>query len=397
MKKIALSVMLVLGLATAANSTDKLSQVDDGGNGGKTLHIAVVGPYSKNDPVAEQIRMATELALEEAKDYISVHFGWHLDTVTIDDEDNIGSVGKVMRQLNNDPRLVGVISASDSDITMALVEQLSKEKIPVISPTATANKLTDRGFLNFNRLTPRESTQGVAVSDFMQKSLSVKKVYVISDKTSSGDDLANAVRNHLTQDKVDVVSFDGVPDKTFFAPTLIKIKNYKPDAIFFGGGAEVGGELLKAIRDADINTPFVGGAGLDTPVFTKLAGKAAVGSYFSTVVGPIEGYAYADDFIKNFKRTYKKEPTGWAILAYDSAKVMIKGIAKAAVTRDTDLGKVPGPNAIMDGIRSLSAQDLATGDVRFNKNGDRSGTTLFIMKVGSNLDATMIRKIGAEQ
>ncbi|GEM46612.1 branched-chain amino acid ABC transporter substrate-binding protein [Deinococcus cellulosilyticus] len=394
MKKIAIGALLLLG---AAQATDAPSQMDDGGSGGKTLHIAIVGPYSKNDPVAEQIRMATELALEEAKDYISVNFGWHLDTITVDDEDNLNSVSKVLKKLSADNRLVGVVTASNSDITAALVEQLSKDRIPVISSTATSNSLTERNFLNFNRLIPRESTQGAVVADFMKKSLSAKKVYILNDKTSTGEDLATAVRSNLTQDKVEVVSYDGIPDKTYFAPTLIKIRNYKPDVIFYGGNAELGAELVKALRDADISTPFVGGAGLDTPTYTRLAGKAAVGTYFSTVVGPIEGYAYADDFLKNFKKTYKKEATGWAILAYDSAKVMIKGIARAAVMRDTDLGKVPSNNAIMDGIRGLSAQDLATGDVRFNKKGDRSGTTLFIMKVGTNLEPTMIRKVGAEQ
>ncbi|GGJ55039.1 branched-chain amino acid ABC transporter substrate-binding protein [Deinococcus roseus] len=394
MKKLVISMLLALG---AAQSTDAPSQMDDGGNGGKTIHLAIVGPYSKNDPVAEQIRMATELALEEAREYISVNFGWQLDTITIDDQDDLGNVGKVVKQLNADSRLVGVISASNSEITAELVEQLSRDKIPVISSTATSNMLTERNFLNFNRLIPRESTQGAIVADFMQKSLVARKVYILNDKTSSGEDLASAVRSTLNQSKVEVVSYDGIPDQTYFAPALIKIKNYKPDVIFYGGKAELGAEFIKALRNADIDAPFVGGAGLDTPTFTRLAGKAAVGTYFSTVVGPTEGYAYADDFLKTFKKTYRKEATGWAILAYDSAKVMIKGIARAAVMKDTDLGKIPSRSAIMEGIRSLSAQDLATGDVRFNKKGDRSGTTLFIMKVGSNLEPSMIRKVGAEQ
>lgn len=235
------------------------------------------------------------------------------------------------------------------------------------------------------------------LATFVENSLGSKKAYIINDKTISGEDLADGVRGALVKSKVDVISFEGVPDKTYFAPTLIKIKNFKPDVIVYGGEADLGGELVRALRDADINTPFVGGAKLDSPIFTKLGGKAAVGSYFSTVVGPVEGYAYADDFLKKFKKTYKKDATGWAILAYDSAKVMVKGIAKAAMANGTDLGKLPSKADILEGIRTLSAQDLATGDIRFNKKGDRTSATFFIMKLGTNLEPTMIRKVGADQ
>lgn len=142
MKKLLLSMLLAFGTTQAA---DTVSHLDDGGSGGKTIQLAVVGPYSKNDPVAEQIRMATDLALDEAREYITVNFGLELEIVVIDDENNIANTGKILKQIENNQRIVGVISASSSEITEVLVEQLAKDKIAVISATASSNNLTDRG------------------------------------------------------------------------------------------------------------------------------------------------------------------------------------------------------------------------------------------------------------
>src|SRR5207302_1253181 len=115
-------------------------------------------------------------------------------------------------------------------------------------------KVTDRGYPNVNRVCGRDDVQGPVGAEFAAGTLKVKTAYVLHDKTTYGQGVAEAFKNDLEKKGVKIVGFEGTEERSNFDPyvaTAIAIKAL--EEVTKGGKAPTREALGSAIRKVKYN------------------------------------------------------------------------------------------------------------------------------------------------
>ena len=205
----------------------------------------------------------------------------------------------------------------------------------------------------FHRVVGYDDVQGAAMAKYLSDVVGAKKVFVIDNSDAYGEPLAEKVSKDLGDlvvgsDKTQVAQTD-------FSPTISKVESAKPDAIMYGGYIAEAAPLLKQLRDAGIDTPFIGGDGLYGADFGKAAGAAGEGAIVTCPCVPIEDGTFAADF----EAETGEAPGAYAAEGFDAMSIFLDAFADGARTRDE-------VEAFVDGY---DEQGL-TKQLAFDDNGD---------------------------
>ena len=117
---------------------------------------------------------------------------------------------------------------------------------------------------------------------------------------------------------------------------------------------------------------------MDSSDLTKIAGKAVVGMYYTSVAGPVTVYPQAKQFAQDYKKKFGKNPEPFSAQAYDSTAILLKAIEAAAKG-----GKMPTRDAVTAAIRDVKYKGI-TGSVEFDAKGDPKKALYFVLQVASD-------------
>jgi len=124
--------------------------------------------------------------------------------------------------------VVGVIGAYCSSSTIPSSEVLDEENIIMITPASTNEKVTDRGLPYMFRMCGRDDDQAPAAAKFLKECLKAKTIFIVDDKTTYSQGLADGVAKAAKALGIKVLGHDHVNqgDKDFSAIlTMAKQKN----------------------------------------------------------------------------------------------------------------------------------------------------------------------------
>jgi branched-chain amino acid transport system substrate-binding protein len=127
-----------------------------------------------------------------------------------------------------------------------------------------------------------------------------------------------------------------------------------------------------------VKSKFLGPDGLDSSDLTKIAGKAVVGMFYTTVAGPVTVYPQAKQFADLYKKNYGKNPEPFAAQAYDATAILLEAIEAAAKG-----GTLPSREAVSAAVRTVRHTGV-TGTIEFNSKGDPKKATYFVIQVMSD-------------
>ncbi|MCY4726205.1 branched-chain amino acid ABC transporter substrate-binding protein [Nocardioides sp. STR2] len=348
----AVAFTAVAGLALSACGTTDTGGGSDGGGGDDcTFKIGAMGALSgANASIVIPSVDGAELALDQ----------WDNDEcdVTLERFDTEGDPAKatpVATQIAGDESFIGVIGGAFSGETRATKSIYQDGGVPMISQSATATDLTQEDPVEvFHRLVPYDDYQGAAIAKYLTDEVGASKVFVVDNSEAYGEPLADRVEETLgdamvQRDKTQV-------GQTDFAPTISKMESAKPDAIFYGGYIAEAAPLLKQIRDAGIDVPFVGGDGLYGADFGKAVGDAGEGAVVMCPCAPIE----ADStFAADFEEAYGGAPGAYAAEGYDAMSVFLAALDDGARTRED----------VLAFVNDYQGEGLSK-DIAFDDNGD---------------------------
>ena len=374
MKKTALSLSilaaLTLGSAHAAT----------------VVKIASISPLSgSNSNLGLQIKNGAQLAVNEMKAEFA-KAGMTLSLVAYDDQADPATGTAAARRAAADKAVLGVVGTLNSGVVIPASAAVAPSKLTFVSPANTNEKVTDRGLKNMNRICARDDAQGPAGGDFVADNLKAKKVYVLNDKTPYGQGLAEQAEKAMKAKGVSVVQSEGVAaEERDFTAIITKIQALKPDAIYFGGLYGQVGPFAKQLRDKGITTPIIGGDGFDSDDLVKLAGSGATNIYFTTVAPPVDAVPAAKNAAAAYQKTFNQEIQGFGVMSYDSAKVLLQGILNAY---KLNKNKVPTRAQVETAVRSGTFKNLTTGEVKFDKNGDRMAAKMYVIAVKDSARST---------
>ncbi|WP_291425795.1 branched-chain amino acid ABC transporter substrate-binding protein [Deinococcus sp.] len=367
---LAVLTSLTLGSAQAATS----------------VKIATITPLSgQNSNLGIQIKNSVQLAVNEMKPEFA-KLGMNLSLVGYDDQGDPATGTAQARRVAADKTVLGVIGALQSGVSIPASAALAPSHVVMISPSNTAGKVTDRGLKNMNRVCARDDAQGPAGGDFVVKNLKAKKVYVLNDKTPYGQGLADEAEKTMKAAGATIVQSEGIDSaERDFTALITKIQTLKPDALYFGGIYGQAGPLAKQLRDKGVTIPLVGGDGFDSDDMIKLADTGANNIFFTTVAPPLDAAPTAKALAASYQKTFGSEIQGFGIMSYDAAKVVLQGMLNAARANGN---KAPTRAQVETSVRSGTFKNLVTGEVAFDRNGDRKSAKMYVIAVKNGVRST---------
>ncbi|GAA6758140.1 branched-chain amino acid ABC transporter substrate-binding protein [Thermus oshimai] len=363
--------------------------------GQNVIKIASQSPLSgPQAALGEQIKLGAELAVEEAKARFR-QLGFDLQFVPYDDQANPDVGVANANRIINDPDILGVVGHLNSGVAIPSSEVYARVNLVMVSPANTNPRVTDRKLPNVNRICGRDDVQGPAGAEYAFNNLGVRTAFVIHDKTAYGQGLAEEFKKRFEALGGRVVAFVGTEETSNFVPIINQIRGARPipQLIYFGGIYSQIGPFVKQLRERGVTTRLMGGDGLDSSEFERLAGsQAAKGTYYTTVAGPVSAFPKAKAFAQRFKQKYGKEAEGFGIYAYDAANVILTALEKAI--KDNG-GRKPTREQVAKAVREVKLEGL-TGTIEFDEKGDIKKAKYFIMQVagtGNWADNKLIRVV----
>jgi branched-chain amino acid transport system substrate-binding protein len=336
----------------------------------KTLKVGTMspltGPYAADgNDIANGVRAA--VAVMEAEGGIP---GFDKIEVVAQDTacDPRQAVAAANKLINEE--VVGVIGAYCSSSTIPASEALAEEDIPMITPASTNEKVTERGLPYMFRMCGRDDDQSKIAGAFIKDYLKAKTVYIVDDKTTYSQGLAENVAKVLQAEGIEVVAHDHVNqgDKDFSA-VLTKIKAADPDVFYMSLQNSATGSLMAIqAKRFGLKCKTVSQDAVYHPQFIEIAKDAAEGTYMT--------FGYTDKAKPAYKKYLDKyssmfgEPGAYSGYAYDGAMVLLTAIKNA---NSTDPAKIKAEIMKMD-------VDGATKHIKFMENGD-SGSDYIIYTV----------------
>ncbi len=369
-KRILLSLILIVASGPFMISTRAWAQKG-------VIKVASQSPLSgEQAALGEHIKLGAQLAVEEAVKTFRA-MGFDLVFVPYDDQAKPEVGVANARNIVADPAMLLVVGHFNSGVALPASEVYKDSMLAMISPANTATQITDRGYGNVNRVCGRDDIQGPVGARFVAQDLKLKSVYIIQDKTLYGQGVADTFRDEAKRLGLKILGYDGTEERANFSPLIIPMKAKNPDLVYFGGIYNQGGLLLKQMREKGVKAVFMGPDGLDSSEMVKIAGQQVVGSYYTTVAGPIDAYPASAAFAKKFKQRFGKEVESFGMYGYDAAAVGLKAIELAIKEAG---GNKPTRAQVSAAIRKLKNFNGVTGSIAFDWKGDPVKAKYFILK-----------------
>src|SRR3989449_1516182 len=301
--RIRLVLALLAVLAVALVPASKL----EGQAGKGTIKIATQSPLSGGQAaLGEGIKLGAQLALDKLKGTLTKQ-GFKVELVPFDDQAKPDVGVANAKNIIADKDILVVIGHLNSGVAIPSSEVYKEVDLAMISPANTNERITDRGYPNINRVCGRDDVQGPVGAEFAAQTLKVKSVYVVHDKTTYGQGVAEAFKAEAERKGVKVVAFEGTEEKSNFDPIITPIKAKNPDLVYFGGIYDQGGPFFKQAREKGVKAKFLGPDGLDSSDLVKIGGKTLVGLYYTTAAAPSTS-PQAKKFGDGFKKKFGKNP-----------------------------------------------------------------------------------------
>lgn len=266
-------------------------------------------------------------------------------------------------------KVVGVIGAYCSSATIPASETLAEADIPMLTPASTSEKVTERGLPYMFRVCGRDDDQSIAAMKFIKDVLQAKTVFIVDDKTTYSQGLADNVEKLANKEGLKVIAHDHVNqgDKDFSA-VLTKIKDAKPDVLYMSLQNSASGALmLIQAKRAGVTAAIIGQDAVYHPQLMEIAKDAAEGMYLT--------FGYIDEETPSYKKflaAYEKfgKPGAYSAYSYDAAYSLLSAI-KAAKSTDPAKIKAELIKGEMQG---------ASKKIKFQANGE-SGSNYIIRVV----------------
>lgn len=335
---------LLAGCGTQTTGTNGGGQA--GGEGGQKGPIKIGANLELAGDVSsygQSIAEGIDLAVEEINKAGGIN-GQTIDLVKFDNKSDAAESTNGAIKLMTQDKVVAIIGAATSGNTKAMTQLANDNKIPVITPTGTAEDVTFKdGKLNeyMFRTCFIDPFQGDVAGRFALNDLKVKKAAVYVDNASDySKGLGESFKAAFTKGGGEIVSEESfVAKDTDFRSTLTRIGGTKPDFLYVPAYYQEVGLIVKQARELGITVPIMGGDGLDSPTMLDLAGADALNQVYLT-----NHYSSKDPdpeiqkFVEAFKAKYNgKEPDAFAALGYDSVKFLADAIKRAGSTDSTKI------------------------------------------------------------
>ncbi|KQX81973.1 MULTISPECIES: branched-chain amino acid ABC transporter substrate-binding protein [unclassified Streptomyces] len=373
---------------TACGSRDSDDKGSD--SGGTTVTIGIDAPLTGDlSALGLGIKNSVDLAAKTANKQKYVD-GVTFKIEALDDQAQPSSGQQNATKLVADKSVLGVVGPLNSSVAESMQKVFDDAKLVEVSPANTNPALTQgtdwatskkRVYKSYFRTATTDAIQGPFAAQYLINDAKKKKVFVIDDKKTYGAGLAGTFTEEFKKLGGTVAGTEHInPDSKDFSAIATKVKNSGADVVYYGGEYPQAGPLSKQIKAAGAKIPVVGGDGIYSADFIKLAGATATGDLATSVGAPVEQLPSAKEFVANYKTEgYKEAYEAYGGYSYDSAWAIIEAVKKVVTDND---GKLPDDaRAKVTAAMQNVSFDGVTGKVSFDEFGDATNKQLTVYAV----------------
>lgn len=301
--------------------------------------------------------------------------GYRVVVRPLDDESDsdtaLANVDEIRAAINSGERVIGVIGHLNSGQTDATLGDYDSLGLITITPTASEESLTSRGYTKFFRINANDAVQAKVDAQFLFEKMQARSVAVIHNDTDYGKGLANSLANALGQlGGAEALRVQVAEGESNYAPVLEKLRGSSVDALFYAGYEIEAPYLAAALKDAGIDLPILASDGAFLAATIDESNGAAEGMYVSAFA-PSPENAADPKWIEAYQAVEYRNPDTYSVNGYVAMQVLAEGV-KAANALEAD--------AIAQALRS-NAIPTVLGEMRFDAKGDLANPQIWIYRV----------------
>ncbi len=199
----------------------------------ESVKIGVIAPF--NTPPGEGLLSAAKMAAEDINGAGGIG-GKPLELVIANDEYKPDIGANAYKKLALSDKVVAVIGTASSGVSLAIVDQMARYKVPMISTGAASLKLSDKVVENYDRykywFRVMHTTDNIArsVGDFVVNYLfkvrNLDRAAILSENAVWTNGVLPTIKEVMTGGGVQVVSEERFDlDTKDFKPLLAKVRN----------------------------------------------------------------------------------------------------------------------------------------------------------------------------
>jgi branched-chain amino acid transport system substrate-binding protein len=300
-----------------------------------TLKIGLVAPFEGlYRPLGYEALFGVKLALQEKNETGGLK-GYRVELVALNDFDEPAEASVQAQALVADPYVLGVVGHLSAGATGAALPVYEQANMAVSIPWPAVAADRSGGVVN-----------------------------IAADSTVTEAYLANVI---------EIDGYTNVIQLTSDDRTIPQSGDI--EAIELATGGVTAGEILLALQSSGISVPVFGQVEAGSPQLLPVAGEAANGLIYVSP-GPAPTDVGATDFIESYQALAGFPPGPRAVLAYDSAHVLLAAIEQAMPAD----GARPTRAEVSQTISTVRRRGLS-GDIAFDAHGRRVEAPVWLYRI----------------
>lgn len=394
MKKSKFAILLASAMMLLAAVTGCANKAGQEGNTASGKTITIGGNFELSGSAAaygSAMQRGVKLAVKEINDNGGVKVDgkkMKLKLVAKDNKSDNSQAASIATNLTTTTKSSAVIGPITSGAGLAALPNMTKAKVPLITPGGTQDSLTVQ---KNGKVQPymfrscfEDSFQGEALAKYVYNNMNYKKVAILGDKsTDYAQGLIKAFKKEF-QGQVVTTEYYQSGDKDFNT-LLTKLKNKDFDVLFVPGYYSEAGLIVRQAREMGLEQPIVGADGFADPKLIKIAGKKnATNIYYTT---HFDAKAPANDkvakYLKLYKQTYGEDAGTFDALSYDAVYMIKQAIEDEKSTNSVKVAQ---------GLAHLKNFKGVTGSITIDKKHNPQKPVIIAkLENGEEAEATAVK------
>ena len=304
-------------------------------------------------------------------------------------EDNKGAPAETRNsfiKLASSDKVICVIGPITSTNALTIRRDAQELKVPVISPTATNDKVTQRNPYMF-RACFNDSFQGRIVASFAYKEKGIRKAAILTDMNSDySKGLSKSFKDHFSALGGKVVAEEGYQQKeTEFGSQLRRIAASGAETVFVPGYPPELPLIIKQAKVVGLTARLCGSEGWDNEPVINGSGDNIEGCFIVGAFSREDKRPVVQSFSVDFEKAFGTKPGSFQALGADSVTMLAEALKTGATT----------PEATKDALRKLKDVELITGKTSITPDGDveKSAVILEIRHEGEKFEAKYLSTV----
>lgn len=342
-------------------------------------------------PLSGQLKAFGQImknAFEMAAEDINLAGGIHSRSVELrfaDDRGDAAMVDDAFKHMAS-AGAVMLVGGYASDATYRMARMAESRDVPFLVCTASADKITQRGWTNIYRLNPPISEYTQGLEDFWIKNFKPKSMAILYEDSMFGTEGALRMLDFCREQAIDVIAYIGY-DRLTLTPARLRSRlapltgGEAPDVIYMISYFEDALMLVQSIKALGIKSMLCGGGGGFTlEAFAKAAGADAelllTAALWSEQVDTLD----SGSFHKKYTQRFGRKTDYHGAEAYSALMVAAEALRRA---------KSFEPQDIRQALNSIYMK-TPFGPVKFYSYGDferqNSITTLVLQIINGQYE-----------